>query len=277
MMKLRLPVGSWNWLHVLAAVAAMLLASSFPTWLSTVLGGDDISGFLGKYGSWLELLKFASFVAFSVIGVALVDRRWPSRAAFGLAQWPIRYGVLLAIGGFVLYEVAVVVFEKMTPGAVDASNQVRDSLGIGKSPWVDVAVMLAITVGAPVGEEFLCRGLLFRSLRDSIARTVPALPQWIPLIIATLGSAYFFMQMHGGEGQDLQLYMIGLLGVLCALAYAVSGSLRAPVLIHGLNNSYAALGIAAYCVNPKLMWCLAFLSPVIVLLLLDGIERLLRE
>lgn len=112
---------------------------------------------------------------------------------------------------------------------------------MGISPSKDMLVVLIVCVFAPIGEEFIYRGLLFRATRDGIANLI-FMKKMAPtaiVIISTLLSAYLFATAHGGEGQDLQIYMIGLLGIITSLAYVWSGSFYAPIMIHALNNAYA--------------------------------------
>lgn len=144
------------------------------------------------------------------------------------------------IGATVLFNLLAYLFEKFVPGVGDSNQSVIKSLGFGETPLNDGLLVLSICVLAPLGEELIYRGLVFRSLRDGLLnlRWTWLKPQWAALL-ALLISAHFFMNAHGGGGQDSQLPMLFMLGVILALAYEYTGSLYAPILIHSLNNSFA--------------------------------------
>jgi membrane protease YdiL (CAAX protease family) len=94
-------------------------------------------------------------------------------------------------------------------------------------PSMDVGtgrVWLAIvTVGlAPVAEEFLFRGLLFKSLER----------EW-GVGRAVLGSACFFAVYH----PPLAWIPVGLVGAACALLFRRSGHLAPSVLLHTAYNA----------------------------------------
>jgi len=85
-----------------------------------------------------------------------------------------------------------------------------------------VATQLTGSVGAPVAEELLFRGVLFRTLA------------WrMPVVVAALTSAVIFSSIH----DDLTLFpILALLGFLAALLYRRTGNLVVSMLFHSLNN-----------------------------------------
>ena len=88
----------------------------------------------------------------------------------------------------------------------------------GDRTWLAVAA-----VGmAPIGEEYLFRGLLFKSLQR----------EW-GLGRAVLGSACFFAIYH----QPLAWLPVGLVGAASALLFRRSGHLAPCVLLHMTYNA----------------------------------------
>ena len=89
--------------------------------------------------------------------------------------------------------------------------------------WGLVLVLVSACIAAPVAEEILYRGVLFRSLANSIR--VPA---------ATLLSAVVFAVVHFYEPYGLM--SVGIFGAACALCFAASGNLATAIVLHALYN-----------------------------------------
>lgn len=90
-----------------------------------------------------------------------------------------------------------------------------------------LGLMLAFTsacIAAPVAEEILYRGVLFRSLANRLR--VPA---------ATLLSAAVFAVVHFYNAYGL--ISVGILGAACALCFASSGRLVTAIVLHSLYNT----------------------------------------
>ena len=192
-------------------------------------------------------------------------------ASTTLPGWQI--GVV--IGMTVAIQIVVAAFEALVPNARQASEQVSRSLGLGQAIWVDVIMVLAIAVLAPVGEEWLFRGLFFRSLRDGLAR-------WLPLSFASsvgiVVSSSLFAVVHVGEGQITQWPALFIMGVLLALTYEWTGSLLAPMMVHALNNTLALLvAITLPNVHFASQWMVLFTlcTPLMVLTLAMSLLRML--
>jgi membrane protease YdiL (CAAX protease family) len=91
-----------------------------------------------------------------------------------------------------------------------------------KSPLVVAGMLLVACVLAPIYEELLFRAGLYRFVRQKLGRT-PAL----------LISGACFGAMHANWAGFLPL---AILGILLALAYEATGSIRVAVIAHGLFN-----------------------------------------
>lgn len=91
-----------------------------------------------------------------------------------------------------------------------------------KSPAVLIAMLVVACVVAPINEELLFRGVIFRFCRQRFGRA-----------IALAVSGTLFGLMHGNWAGFLPL---ALLGAALALAYEHSGDIRVPILAHALFN-----------------------------------------
>ena len=246
----------------------MLVVPTAPSWSSRLIPGTLLPH--GRFAWWYFLLGLI-VLAGGIVGAAWIQTRWMTQAGISqhlgfmlygpifigtalltpvlasgrlsrhdypapdrLPHW--RWGVVGAMS--VVVQIAVAMFEFIVQGARGASETVARSLGLGQAPWSDVAVVLAVTVMAPLGEELLFRGLFFRSLRDGLAR-------WLPLPwgagLGIVFSSLLFAVVHVGDGQITQWPALFIMGVLLALTYEWTGSLLAPMLVHALNNTFALL------------------------------------
>lgn len=91
-----------------------------------------------------------------------------------------------------------------------------------KSPFVVAGMLLVACVLAPIYEELLFRAGLYRFVRQKLGRT-PAL----------LVSGASFGAMHANWAGFLPL---AVLGMLLALVYEATGSIRVAIIAHGLFN-----------------------------------------
>ncbi len=90
--------------------------------------------------------------------------------------------------------------------------------------WVSV---LSACIFAPFFEEWLCRGIVLRSL---LRRCPPA--------VAILLSALFFALLHANPWQALPAFLIG---GLMGWVYFRTGSLKLTIAMHALNNGLSLL------------------------------------
>ena len=96
------------------------------------------------------------------------------------------------------------------------------------SPWLWVTDSLNAVVVAPIVEEILFRGVLYKALRSRLS-----------VIQAAVVSAIVFAGAHGYSLTGFFAVMSA--GFLWALLYEYTRSLAACALAHGVNNLAAAL------------------------------------
>ncbi len=109
-----------------------------------------------------------------------------------------------------------------TLGLPHAPQDLIGVFGAVDSPAVLVAMLLVACVVAPINEELLFRGVIFRGLRPRFGRG-PALAV----------SGVLFGLLHANWAGFLPL---ALLGAVLALAYERSGDIRVPIVAHALFN-----------------------------------------
>ena len=92
------------------------------------------------------------------------------------------------------------------------------------NPWLALALVAVIIAAAPVFEEFIFRGLIFKGLRRSFGP-----------VVATLASAAIFALVH----PPFSVFPVFILGVCAAVAYERTGMLAAPMISHAVYNAVA--------------------------------------
>ncbi|MBA4138263.1 MAG: hypothetical protein C0518_13195 [Opitutus sp.] len=107
-------------------------------------------------------------------------------------------------------------------GLSDAPQDLIAVFGAVKSPAVLIAMLVVACVVAPLNEELLFRGVIFRFCRQRFGR-----------VFALIVSGALFGLLHGNLAGFVPL---SLLGVALALAYEHSGDIRVPIVAHGLFN-----------------------------------------
>lgn len=91
-------------------------------------------------------------------------------------------------------------------------------------PWGLVLGIVTACLAAPIAEEILYRGVLFRSLDNRM-----------PMAAAVLISSVVFALVHFYTIPGL--VMITAVGAVCALSYAASRSLLTAIVLHALYNA----------------------------------------
>ncbi len=160
-----------------------------------------------------------------VVVVALA--RWQSEVAavdFGLRRPPLlRAAALVVAMGMALF--ALTVLCVVAFGLGDEAPDAIDRLA-AHGPSNAFLVIVLVAVAAPLGEEFLFRGFLFRVLRN----------RWRVAPAALISSAVF-MAFHIGWVPPVVLGLAGVLGLGMCLLYHRTGSLYPGLVFHALLNS----------------------------------------
>jgi membrane protease YdiL (CAAX protease family) len=148
-----------------------------------------------------------------------------------------RLGAGLALGAGTMVGSALVVALLVRAAGSDATPEqlILDEALAGGARTVLALVAAALL--APVAEELLFRGLLYRALRRRRSVAVAA---------AISAVAFSVVHLDVAATQPLALVGLALVGVVLALAYERSGSLLVPVAAHaGYNGTALAVAIVA--------------------------------
>ncbi len=95
-----------------------------------------------------------------------------------------------------------------------------------QSSWVGlVSIFFALVVIAPISEEVLYRGILYRGLRNSTGR-----------VVAAIITSILFGFLHGQWNVAIDTFVLSLL-LIVGLEY--TKSLWTPIFLHGLKNFIA--------------------------------------
>lgn len=172
----------------------------------------------------LTLMQNIALVG-AAYGFAAMSAR-PSAADFGLRAprfWrAVGMLVLVWIGFLLLSWVWSVVF------SLDEQQSLPDELGAeGPLPNV-LAVVVLITVIAPLGEELFFRGFFFGALRN-----------WRGPWLAAVLTGLVFGTIHAGSSPIGYLVPLAVFGFGLCLLYELTGSLYPSIALHALNNSIA--------------------------------------
>lgn len=185
--------------------------------MSLEFGIDALPNLHPAFGIFLDS---AARVLPTLIALSLLFKR-PFHAirVLGLDQ-PVK--VRLILGMFSLLMI-IDQFLRWSMGAMD-SHDPGGGLSLGDAGiWGLVFTLLSACLLAPIAEEILYRGILFRSLRNRLG-----------VIPGAVLSASIFAILHFYDGYGL--VSVGVFGFFCALLYAGTGSLVTVIALHVLYN-----------------------------------------
>jgi membrane protease YdiL (CAAX protease family) len=147
---------------------------------------------------------------------------WNKTLLYGAGTVSLSLPVLLALStgwAFILKK----------SGLPDAAQDSIEIFSNAKSPWVIVGMLFVACVLAPVMEELLFRAGLYRFCRQKLGRNN-----------ALLISGLLFGAIHGNWAGFVPL---AALGMMLALVYEASGSIRVAIVAHAFFNLNTILAI----------------------------------
>jgi membrane protease YdiL (CAAX protease family) len=214
------PVALGIAVFLLAYLASLGFGKAIDFSISGVPGGEGAVPVV--LPSWLfVLLDAAARFVPALIALGLLFRR--GRHAVDRLGLAARPDGALVLGSFALLA-AIDQVLRHTLGASAAPDPTGGLSPMESGPWGLILALSSACIAAPVAEEILYRGVLFRSLANRLR--VPA---------ATLLSATVFAIVHFYTAYGL--VSVGVLGAACALSFAATGRLTTAILLHALYNS----------------------------------------
>lgn len=239
----------------------------------------------GKWKWWFSIVVFflsivmfvpQRWVLISILVPILLTLR-VSNSDQGLVTTNFTKTIFIGVLSFLFFTVLVYFVENSSKEVSEAGKKVLDEFGFGQSSKRDWSKMLLICFWAPLSEELLYRGVFFRTIWNSLclSKKLSKHKQLIAFIIASNISSFLFMSAHGGRGQDNQLVMLFVLGMLACVSYVITGSIYAPVIFHSLNNSYVLFNSNSNFADANMKYYI-LLMPIVVCLVLFGIQQTLK-
>jgi membrane protease YdiL (CAAX protease family) len=230
---------TWQWWQALGVIVGGFLLGSIAAYPFLALLGDTKSagGAAGLSELVQNMVMDVVMVGVIVAWLSLSHRGWvrqlglPARGKVA-KEWLIGggMGLVVRVGATALSALVVALLTTTTGDKVGLPDQVQSSLSsVG---WV-VFVVFAVIV-APVTEELVYRGLLFRSLRDRYG-----------LLVGITVSSLLFGLVHYQPGPwldtlALQITMVGT-GAGLALIYEMRKNILAPIAGHMAFNLLAVI------------------------------------
>jgi membrane protease YdiL (CAAX protease family) len=217
------------WLETVAVFFAMFLGIKLLATLAAAMGAPkDVLIHATLWGQWLVLLSI-----FWPMFRGMSFGRWRQEIGWrtnGSLMKEIGAGVVGYIAGLPIYfgMAFIVVIITFIIGALTGSephpagNRLTEVLE-GGGIFELILIFTLATMWAPIVEESIFRGCLFRHLRRRTG-----------VVLAGLGSAAVFAVLHGYVIQGL--IMVGTLGFWFALMREWRGSIIATATAHALHN-----------------------------------------
>ncbi len=172
----------------------------------------------------LTLLQNVVLVATAYYFAALSGR--PAAVDFGLVPARVWRSIWLLLAVWLAFFALSAVWALAL--GLDEQQSLPEELG-ADGPLVNVlAVVVLITVFAPLGEELFFRGFFFGSLRN-----------WRGPGLAAVLTGLVFGAIHAGSSPVGYLVPLAIFGIGLCMLYEWTGSLYAPIALHALNNSVA--------------------------------------
>lgn len=194
-----------------------------------------LANYAGAYAGWRVVFPYV------VRSWQLGDGRPAGRSTRATLTWAEVTGyamgtVLVAMPLLILVSLGWVSLLR----AIGLPDQPQDLIALFaqmKSPWLAAGMLLIACVLAPIYEELAFRAGLYRYARQKIGR-LPAL----------LISGFCFGALHANWAGFLPL---AVLGMLLAIVYEATGSIRVVIVAHGLFNLHTILLVFSGIMGPN--------------------------
>lgn len=232
---------TWVWWEVVVAVLLAWLAGGLVSVPMFALLQPD-AGPLGGEGLLIATVSNAVTLAVLVVWLRAAHPAWAR-----IIGWPDRSGVVreLAVGaalGIVVRIASAMVAAGVVlvlRGASDRSVDLPEQVSTDLAGWGLAIFAIFAVIAAPVLEEFVFRGLLFRSIADRNGF-------WAGAIVSAVAFGAFHL-LTPGDGLDvlaLGLTHVGT-GIGLAWIYWTRRNLLASIAGHGVFNLIAVVAIVA--------------------------------
>ncbi|HEY7638683.1 MAG TPA: type II CAAX endopeptidase family protein [Steroidobacteraceae bacterium] len=228
------PQGDWSLRTAWLALSALFIGSIVALYFGGALDLHMDSAVLWQFEPTPEQFSRIA-VASSLIGLAAMlpfvmsaSRR---QGTWWSAQWSVRKCLLIGSSLAVVLRLPLLLAWAAKPNAIQSfalDNELWQMLRAVQDHYGLLAALWIVALAAPVTEEFLFRGVLYRAFAAHLR------PLWANLLQAALFSAMHLETVRG----SIALFIVGLtLGTLTRR----SGGLLAAMALHAVFNLIAAL------------------------------------
>jgi membrane protease YdiL (CAAX protease family) len=227
-----------------------IYAETFALYMVLYLALGLLARFLGLGGgdSSLALSGLVALLTLVVLGWPVLRgvpwRRVREDVGLTLGERPFVQGLcgpacylcalpLLVVGLAIVY--VLMLLQKRLGGEPTSPSHPIVSAGLSPSVWLWVQVFVVACIIAPLVEEIMFRGILYRHLREATCRW----GRWLSIAASVLVSSFVFAVIHPQGWLGVPVLMA--LAIAFALAREWRQSLLPPMIAHGLNNGVSTL------------------------------------
>lgn len=232
----------FGWFVVCMLVAALslvvqVLAAFVPAFfyaLSHSKEGLTQAEWTMQLSEWMFNNMILVILAYQIVALLLFGIWY--YVAYGRKKRPAHIGgpgakqIGIIVGMGVLMQIVVSgilnIIYTVVPGSLDEYVEMIENAGIGEA---SVIAMLATVIMAPIGEELLCRGIIFRLARHVSAKF------WVANTI----QAFAFGLIHANLVQGVYAFAFGL---VLGYVYGKYERIWVCMLLHGVIN-FSASGV----------------------------------
>lgn len=175
---------------------------------------------INKMGIILVVSSLISLIIYVLI-FKIRDKSFMKNLSF--KRIPVKYALFLSLFSICISLFTISLVNILTPVFPDYSKVSQD-MATGMNSILGI---LAVVLFAPIFEEILFRGLIFKELYKSS-------PLWLSLIL----QAIIFGVAHGNKLQFIYTFILGL---ALALTYHWSNSIITPIILHCTYNILGTL------------------------------------
>ena len=208
------------------AFVVALLVAGFGGVLLTLPPGMASDGTLEPIG--VQVATIWQDAIFILVPLALATRSArPTLSDFGLVGLPARRLLIWTAGAFVGFTAFAAAWGAIL--GVEGSQDTLARLGADEDGTLRLTAALLVIVLAPIAEEILFRGFMYRAARNSVGPTIAAV---------IVGVIFGLIHLSDAEAAPL-VPLLAVLGALMCVLYERTGSLAAPIALHVVNNTIA--------------------------------------
>ncbi len=215
-------------LYLIAQFGVALILPPFLIQAGVISSSEAFSVMSGGFTAWtFWLLIVTNILSIVLIVAAVIAFYREPLSSLGFTTNKLPRALLFGVAGFVVAFVAALVVGFPIEQLVGTDPTQQALSQTATEPGMLPIVLLSGAIIAPIAEEIVFRGYLYKAFRD---RFKP----WYAIIL----SAALFSLIHLEWRAALQLFVIG---IVLAYVYEETGNLMAPITLHILNNAVSFL------------------------------------